>query len=55
MKNKLTITRGEQEGHMEEERKGHQGPCIEDPWTKPKRVGSRVGGGDGWYVGRCVV
>ena len=27
--------------------KGHQGTCINDTWTKPKGVGSRVGGGDG--------
>ena len=26
---------------------GHQGTCIKDTWTKPKGVGSRVGGG-GW-------
>ena len=24
---------------------------IKDPWTKPKRVGSRVGGGEGWGGG----
>ena len=27
---------------------GHQGTCIKDTCTKPKGVGSRVGGGDGW-------
>ena len=26
----------------------HQGTCIKDTWTKPKGVGLRVGGGDGW-------
>ena len=26
---------------------GHQGTCIKDIWTKPKGVGSRMGGGDG--------
>ena len=29
----------------------HQGPCIKDTWTKPKEVGSRVEGGDGWGSG----
>ena len=27
--------------------KGHQGTCIKDPRTKPKRVGLKVGGGVG--------
>ena len=31
-----------------EERKGCQGPCVKDTWTKLKGVGLRVGGGDGW-------
>ena len=35
--------------------KGHQGTCIKDPWTKPKGIGSRVGGGDGWGGGWGVV
>ena len=26
----------------------HQGKCIKDTGTKPKGVGSRVGGRDGW-------
>ena len=30
---------------------GCQGTCIKDTWTIPKRVGSRVGGGDGWGWG----
>ena len=34
--------------------KGCQGMCIKDPWTKPKGVGSRAGGGDGWGGG-CAV
>ena len=25
-----------------------QGTCMKDPWTKPKRVGMRGGGGGGW-------
>ena len=25
---------------------GHQGTCIKGTWTKPKGVGSRVGGRD---------
>ena len=29
----------------------HQGTCIKDTWTKPKGVGSRVGGKDGWREG----
>ena len=48
IKNKLTITRGEvgwdNGGKME---KSCQGPCLKDPWTKPKGVGLRVGGRDG--------
>ena len=27
------------------------GTCIKDKWAKPKRVASRVGGGDGWGGG----
>ena len=27
------------------------GTCIRDPWTKPKGVGSTVGGGGGWGGG----
>ena len=30
---------------------GHQGTCMKDTWTKPKREGLRVGGGDGWLRG----
>ena len=26
-------------------------PSIKDTWTKPKWVGSKVGGGDGWGEG----
>ena len=25
--------------------RGHQGTYMKDTWTKPKKVGSRVGGG----------
>ena len=32
-------------------RTGHQGTCIKDTWTKPKGVGLRVEGGDGWGGG----
>ena len=32
--------------------KGCQGRCIKDPWTKPKGVGLRVGGRDGWGMGK---
>ena len=28
--------------------KCHQGACIKDSWTKPKGIGSWVGGRDGW-------
>ena len=35
-------------------RKGHQGPCIKDTWTKPK--GGRIEGGRwGWVVRGKVV
>ena len=30
---------------------GHEGTCIKDTWTKPKGVGLRMGGGDGWGGG----
>ena len=33
--------------------KGHQGACRNGTWTKPKVVGSRVGGEDMWGRG-CV-
>ena len=40
------LTRGTGEGNNQGKKgKGHQGTCIKDPWTKPKGVGSRVGGG----------
>ena len=29
----------------------HQGTCIKYTWTKPKVVGSRMGGGDEWGGG----
>ena len=29
----------------------HQGTCIKDIWTKPKREVSRVEGRDGWGRG----
>ena len=30
---------------------GCQGTCIKDPWTKPKGVRLRLGGGGGWDGG----
>ena len=51
IKNKLTVTRGDGEGIMGGKEKVHQGTCIKDTWTKPKGVGSRVGGGVGWGGG----
>ena len=36
---------------MEKEREGPSVTCIKDPWTKPKWVGLRVGGGGGWDGG----
>ena len=30
---------------------GFSGTSIKDTWTKPRGVGSRVGGGDGWSEG----
>ena len=32
--------------------KGPQGTCIKDTWTKPKGIGSRVGGRDGGGGGK---
>ena len=43
MKNKLTITRGEGGDNRGKKEKHHQGTCIKDPWTKPKR--GRMEGG----------
>ena len=54
VKNKLTVTRGVVGGNNRgKQGKGHQETCIKDTWTKPKGVGSRVGGGDGWDRGEC--
>ena len=45
------MTRGEGGGDNEGKKgKGHQGTCIKDPWTKPKRgriEGGRWTGGSG--------
>ena len=50
--NKLTVTRGEGSGNYGGiKRKGHQGTCLKDTWTKPKVGGSQVGGEDGWCRG----
>ena len=46
IKNKLTVTRGEVGGDNGGG-EGHQGTCIKDTWTKPKR-GSIKGGRWGW-------
>ena len=37
IKKKLTVTKGERGGDNGGKGKGHQTPCIKDPWTKPKR------------------
>ena len=48
IKNKLTVTRGEVgEDNGGKRGKCCQGKCMKDTWTKPKRVGSRVGGHGG--------
>ena len=48
----MTVSRGDLGGeNMGKRRKGHQGTCIKDTSTKPKGVGSRVGGGYGWGWG----
>ena len=42
---------GERGDNGEKKGKDRQGTCIKDSWTKPKGVGSRVGGGGrrgGW-------
>ena len=46
IKYRLTATRAEGEEGIwgKISRKSHQGTCIKDTWTKPKGVGSRVGG-----------
>ena len=36
---------------MGENGKVHQGTCMKDTWTKPKGVGLRAGGRDGWGCG----
>ena len=55
MLNKIyLITRGEVGGYNgRTRRKGYKGTCIKGTWTKPKGVGSSVGGGDGWSWGKC--
>ena len=50
IKNKLTVTRGERD-NWGKQGKVHQGRCVKNTWTKPKGVGSRVGGGYGWGWG----
>ena len=53
IKNKLTVTRGEGGGRVwgKEGKGSSKGTHIKDTWTKPKRVRSRVGGGNGWCGG----
>ena len=46
IKNKLAVTREGKDNGVKW-RKGHQGTCIKDPWTKPKR-GRIKGGRWGW-------
>ena len=50
-----TVTRGEVGKHNGRKREeGHQGTCIKDTWTKPKR-GRIEGGRWGWVArGRVV-
>ena len=43
IKNKLTVTRGEGEGHNGGKKGKGQRTCIMDPWTKTKR--GRIEGG----------
>ena len=47
IKNKLTVTRRERDNGRKKG-KGHQGAFIKDTWTKPKGIGLRMGGGNGW-------
>ena len=51
MKNKMTVTRREVGGDKEGKGRGLSGTTIKDSWTKPRRVGSGEGGGDGGGVG----
>ena len=51
---KETSNNNQREGGGDKDRKkvkGHQGTCKKDTWTKPKGVGSRVGGKGGWGRG----
>ena len=51
IRNKLTETRGDMGGDNGGKKgKGHQGTCIKDTWTKPKRGKIEGGkwGGLGW-------
>ena len=56
MKNKLTVTRGEREvGNRGKKGKGHQGICMNDPYTKSTRrseCGRWVWVGQGRVMGR---
>ena len=46
--NKLTVTRGVVgSGNGGKVGEGFSGTCIKDTWTKPKGLGSKVGGRDG--------
>ena len=50
IKNKWTTTRGERGGYNgEKTRKGHQGTCIKDTWTKPK--GDKIKGEKWGWLG----
>ena len=51
IKNKLTVTREEEEGgYWGKEWEGSSRTCIKDPWTKPKgcRIKGRKWGGRDW-------
>ena len=48
MKNNLAVTRGVTGvDNRRGKGNGHQETCVKDIWTKPKGVGSRVGGRGG--------
>ena len=48
------VTREERDGdNGGKNGKGHQGTCIKDPWTKPRREGLKVGGVGGWGGVKC--
>ena len=49
IKNKLTVTRGEEKGGQPGKKgKGHQGTCIRNPWTKAMGDGEDLIWEVGW-------